>query len=131
MLEKLKAIHHEQREAIARLAQITSQPDRDGDALAAARLLIMRRNRRRLSIIEHTILPSLHDVPPTDARALSELRLDEAKHAVKMSQHIAQWTQTAICSDWDGYRRASAELRREVLRRLDREAEVFYPLLTP
>jgi len=129
VLEKLKAIHHEQRDAVASLATILSQPDQDGDALAAARLRIMKLNRRRLSLIECSILPLLHDVPPAEAGALSELRLEAAKHAVNMTQHIARWTLPAICSDWDGYGRASAEMRREVLRRLDREAEVFYPLL--
>ena len=130
MLDKLKTIHDEQREALTALATIVAQPDQDGDALAAARLLAMKLNRRRLSLIENTIFPFLHDAPPADARALSELRLEEAKHAVRMSEHITRWTLTAISSDWDGYKRASSEMRRAVLRRLDREAEVFYPLLT-
>jgi len=130
VLDKLKAIHQEQREAVASLAAILSHPDRDGDALAAARLVVMRINRRRLSLIDCAILPLLPDAGPADARALSELRLETATHAIRMSQHITRWTLTAICSDWDGYKRASAEMRREVLRRLDREAEVLYPLLT-
>ena len=129
MLSQLKALHAELRLAIAELAVEAAKNEPDQDRLPAARLKLTRVSGRRKSLIECSIAPILHNVAPEDARRIADLRYESSAIAVGTSEHIAQWTTRAIVADWFGYRRASAEMRRAMLRRIDQEAALFYPLL--
>lgn len=129
MLSQLKIVHAELRDAIAALEAVLAHPVPDDAAVAAARLRLSRISRQRRSLIECTILPLLHDLPPAAAAEIAELRLETARLLVQSSSHIGAWTMRAIMTDWAGYQRASAEMRRAMLRRIDREARLLYPLL--
>lgn len=129
MLEELQDIHAELREAIAALAEITSQLDPDVEALSAARLRLSRLSRRRRALIEYSILPALKDTAAVDKRAISDLTVETAEQSVRSSEHVSRWTLSVICGDWAGYKRASAEMRREMLRKIEREGRIIYPLL--
>ena len=80
-------------------------------------------------MIECTIYPLLHDVGPYEAARIADLRLEASQLMVQSSEHIGQWTMRGICADWPGYQRASAEMRRNMIRRIQREAAILYPLL--
>lgn len=129
MLSQLKTVHADLRDAIAALEKVVSQPAPEAEALSAARLRLSRASRRRRSLIECSILPSLHDVSPAAAAEIADLRLEGARLLVQSSSHIGAWTMRAIMADWAGYQRASAEMRGSMLRRIDREARILYPLL--
>ena len=129
MLNRLKTLHDELRTAIAELAAETAKSEPDVDTLPAVRLKLTRASSRRKALIECSISPLLHDVSPEDARRIDDLRRVAADRAVKSSAHIARWTMRAIVADWDGYRRASADMRAHMLRRIKEEAAVLYPLL--
>lgn len=129
MLNELKAIHAELREAIATLESVVSRPAPDDAALSAARLRLTRLSSRRRALIENCLCPLLTDIGPEDARRIADLRLETATLLVQSSQHIGHWTIRAIHADWAGYQRASAEMRRAMLRRIQREAALLYPLL--
>jgi len=75
------------------------------------------------------VLPELTDLTPDQVRLLAELRRESAELAVTKAEHIARWTTRVTEGDIAGYRRASAEMRRLLLARLDREAAIFYPLI--
>lgn len=101
----------------------------DYAALAAARLKLTKLSRRRRSLIDCTICPALHNAPQPGAAALADLLFEGARLTVESSEHIGPWTISAIRADWTGYQRASSEMRASMLRRIDREAAVLYPLL--
>lgn len=129
VLNQLKALHAELRLAIAALAVEAAKSEPDQDRLPAVRLKLTRLSGRRKSLIECSIAPLLHDAAPEDARRIADLRYESAGIAVATSTHIARWTTRQILADWSGYQRASADMRRAMLRRIDQEAAVFYPLL--
>ena len=125
------ALHIDLRLAIAELAVEVARTEPDHDRLPAARLKLTRLSGRRKSLIECSIAPHLHDVSPEDARRIADLRHDASAIAVATSNHIARWTTREIVADWAGYQRASAAMRAAMLKRIDQEAAVFYPLLQP
>ena len=129
MLTELKAIHDQLREAIAELAAVVTQPEMNDEALTAARLKLTRLSRRRRSFSDCTVLPQLHDVPAADTARLEDLRLEAARLGVQSSEHIGRWTMRSIAADWPGYQRASAAMRASMLKRIEREATILYPLL--
>lgn len=129
MAYELQALHVQLRQMIAELAVLVSQASPDIDALSSTRLKLTRLSGRRQSMIQCAILPRLHAIPPANAAQLQDLRLEAAALAVKFSEHISRWTTRAIQSDWPGYQRASAEMRRSMLNRIEREAAILYPLL--
>jgi len=129
VLNELKAIHAELREAIATLESVVSRPAPDDEALSAARLRLSRLSSRRRMMIENCISPLLIHAAPEDARRIADLRLETAALRVQSCQHIGRWTMRAICADWAGYQRASADMRRAMIRRIQREAALLYPLL--
>jgi hypothetical protein len=129
VLSQLMAIHAELRDAIAALEAVLSHPAPNGEALSQGRLRLSRVSRRRRSMIECQIYPLLHDVSPDDARKIADLRMETAILLVQSSEHIGQWTIRAIAADWPGYRRASAQMRANMLRRIADESAILYPLL--
>ena len=129
MLTQLKAVHAELREAIAGLEAVVSQPAPDREPLSAARLRLSKASSRRRSMIECSIYPLLHDLPPHEADKIANLRLEMAALMVQSSEHIGRWTIRAICEDWGGYQKASAAMRRSMLKRIEHEGAVLYPLL--
>jgi len=127
LLSELKAIHAELREAIAELAAIVSQTVPDEEALSRTRLKLTRLSRRRSALIRSATFPDPHDAAIT--AQLDDLRLEATNLMVKSSEHITRWTTRAILADWAGYQRASAEMRKSMLRRIEREVALLYPLL--
>lgn len=129
MLNELKSVHGELREAIAELAAVVRNSVPDEGPLSAARFKLTKLSRRRRSLIQSVIMPLLHDVPAPEATAVADLALEGAKLSIASSEHIGRWTTNAILADWAGYQRASAEMRASMLKRIEREAAVLYPLL--
>jgi hypothetical protein len=131
VLAELKAVHAELRAAIAGLEVETCRPAPQDETLSQARLSLSRLSNRRNSLLDCTIYPRLHGASAPDARQLAELQLDAAQRRIASSEHIARWTMRAIHADWPGYCDASRDMRQAMLRRIDREAAILYPLLQP
>jgi hypothetical protein len=129
VLRELRQIHDELREAIARLAAVLQGESCEEHLLAKARLNLSRLSGRRRALIQCTIAPSLHDVGGAEGARLRDLLLDDAGLMVNSSRHVARWTIQAIREDWAGYQQASAAMRAAMLKRIEREAEILYPLL--
>jgi hypothetical protein len=129
VLTLLKDIHAELREAIKALEVAVSGPTPDRETLSAARLRLTRLSSRRRTMIEGSILPLLRDLSPDQEQRIADLRLETARLVAESSKHIGHWTMRTICADWEGYQRASALMRRSMIRRIQQEAAVLYPLL--
>lgn len=129
MLTQLKDVHEEMRAIIAELANVLSATERDFQALARTRMKLTRTSGKWRTLVQCEILPQLNDVSPDLARQIADLRRESAEFGVKKSQHLARWSARAAEEDIAGYMRASAEMRRLLIGRIDREAALFYPLL--
>jgi hypothetical protein len=129
VLNQLKTVHAELREAIAALESVVTRPAPDDEALSGARLRLSRLSSRRRTMIETQIYPLLTGLSPEEAQRVGDLRFETAELLVRSSRHIGQWTVRAIWADWPGYQLASAEMRRSMLHRIQREAAILYPLL--
>lgn len=129
MLGQLKDVHAEMRAAIAELADVLSTRELDFQALAKTRMRLTRASGKWRTLVQCEILPRLNDVSPELNRQIADMRRESAEFGVKKSQHIARWSARAAEADPAGYMRASSEMRRLLLGRLDREAALFYPLL--
>ena len=129
LLSQLKDAHRQMREAIAELASVLSEPHPDFQALSRARMKLTRTSGRWRTLVQCTILPALNDIAPAQMQQLDALRRDAAAFAVRKSDHIARWSIRATEADIAGYLRASADMRRSLLGRVDREAAILYPLL--
>jgi len=129
VLAQLQKAHLELQAAIAALETETACSTPDQARLSAARLQVTRLSGRRKMLIDCTIGPHLRDIPADDARQIQNLRSEAARMAVESSEHIVGWTMANIVADWDGYRRASAEMRESMRRRIADEQAILYPLL--
>lgn len=129
MLSELKDMHRQVRETIAELASVLSDPHPDLQTLSRTRMKLTRTCGQWRTLVQCTILPELHDLSAIETGQLDALRRDGAAFVVRKSDHIARWTGRATEADIAGYRRASADMRRSLLARVEREAAILYPLL--
>lgn len=129
MLTQLQTIDDDLRQGIQELAALVSVPVPDEEALSRTRLKLARLNGRRRALIQCAILPHLHVAPSANAAQLADLRTEAATWSIRFSDHIARWTARAIRADWTGYQAASVEMRRSILKQIEREAAILYPLL--
>lgn len=129
MLSQLKHAHAQMRETIAELASVLSEPHPDVQALSRTRMKLTRVSGQWRTLVQCVILPELNDIPPDRTHQLDALRREAAAFAIRKSDHIAHWSIRATEADIAGYQRASAEMRRSLLGRIDREAAILYPLL--
>lgn len=129
MLDQLELIHENLREAIAELATVVRATTLDEAALSASRLKLVKLSSRGRTLLLRTIFPELHDVPAADAAEIADLSLEDAHIRSCSSDHIGRWTMHAIRADWPGYQRASAAIRGLMLKRIEREATILYPIL--
>jgi len=130
LLGQLKDIHTQVRMTVGELADILAETSPDLQRLAKTRMKLTKLTGKWRTLVQCTILPELSEVGPAHARQLAELRREAAEFAVKKSGHIARWSSRATEADVAGYRRASADMRRALLGRIDLEAGILYPLLT-
>lgn len=129
LIRQLETLHGALEAAISALEAEAARPRPDEPTLAMARLAVTRASSRRKALIDCVVTAALHHVPAEDARRISELRSTDVGMAVESAEHIVRWTTANITSDWNGYRRAWAEMRKSLLERIAQEKTVFYPLL--
>ena len=129
MLNALKAVHRELRDALAELEVETRKSEPDETSLPMARLKLTRVSGRRRCLVDNVIGPRLHDASPEVARQLENLRRAASDLAIESAEHIARWTMRYIVADWNGYRASSAAMRTNMLRRINEEGAILYPLL--
>ena len=129
MLIQLQTIDGDLRQGVQELAALMSLPAPDDEALSRTRLKVARLSGRRRALIQCTILPHLQSMSCANTAQLADLRTEAAAWSVRFSNHIARWTARAIRTDWTGYQAASVEMRRSILKQIEREAAIIYPLL--
>jgi hypothetical protein len=128
-LEALKTAHGNLLAAIEELGRLMEAPLPVPDLLINIRWNLSKASldRRLLWGRIHLELAGRVDAESEDAlRSLQDIdmRLLRASAA-----HVSEWTPVAVKQDWDGYRQASAIMRRRMLQGIEAEKRLLYPIL--
>lgn len=71
----------------------------------------------------------MHSANAIDRDRVAMLRADIAESVAASSSHVRRWSMDQVLADWDGYRAASAALRKTMRARILQEQRALYPLL--
>lgn len=128
-LERLREIHADLDARIDALGRLLASPAPGENDYTSARWLLTRASRERWALLAHEIFPLLrHRGQWTED--VQALFVDGVTQQEATIAHVGRWPLRAAISDWDEYRRASAEIRATMRERIEREAHILYPLLT-
>jgi len=130
MLNRLRQHHLAISTLLIALEELCQDQQPDMAKLNVVRRELTRASRARSAYLNATIYPQLmHSCPPDKRMALEKLKSEGLIMLVRSGDHIRHWTPRQIQADWRGYCRASATARADMRARIDREAQLLYPLL--
>jgi hypothetical protein len=127
MLAELREAHAVLIAGIQELESATRAPVPDPSALAAIRWRLSRASGRRRRLVDQAC--SRLSSQARSASGLDELRDNNSGMLSATSRHVGTWTIERVVADWQGYRAASAEMRKAMLARIATEKSILYPLL--
>lgn len=102
-------------------------PDHAGLATARWRLSNASLQRRTLSARIIQFLGRRADIGVSEA--IFSVRSADSQLMKRSAGHVRDWTVQAITADWEGYCRASREIRAHMTNHLSLERELIFPLL--
>lgn len=129
LLAELGNAHDELLAGIAELEAQTREDEPDADALAKVRWRLSRASRIRRQIVDRACDSLLEEATPAEAARVQGLRDASVDMVATSSAHVGAWTIDRVLADWEGYRVASAAMRRQMRERISTEKTVLYPLL--
>lgn len=130
MLTELRAYHDTLMSLIGEMAELTAASAPDQDRLASARLKLTQTSRNRTNFLIVDVCPALlAGAPKGDAEQIQLLQQEATRLREQSSHHIGTWNARHIAEDWPGYQRASAEIRKLMTARIEKEKKILYPLL--
>ncbi len=114
---------------MASFNELTMGPVPDHAALAAARWRLSNASfhRRTLSARIIQFLGRRTEIGASEA--ICAMRSADGQMMQRSAEHVRDWTVQAITGDWEGYCRASREIRAHMTNYLSLEREVMFPLL--
>jgi hypothetical protein len=128
-MSELSQLHDELASAIADLAAVTARDAPDEAALASVRYKLTRTSTARRRLVETLCAKFAPHVLPPQAEQLRALQGDTGALRANSSRHIADWSPRDIVKNWRGYCEASAVMRAGMLKQIEREKALLYPLL--
>lgn len=129
ILADLQQAHEQLLACIDELAELTRADRPDTATLAKVRWRLTRASGKRRRLVEQAYARLLETGGPEAIQRVRELRDDNAEMLVASSRHIGSWTIEQVAANWDGYRAASAVMRRAMRARIAAEQTALYPLL--
>jgi hypothetical protein len=130
-LAELMRAHEDLLAGISDLEAQTRLETPDADALAKVRWRLSQASRARRRLVDAACERLLESSTPVQAARIQTLRDNSAETSATSSSHVRTWTIERVVADWQGYRRASASMRRQMRDRISAETTVLYPLLGP
>lgn len=115
--------------SIADLTRITARPQADKVEYAAIRFRVSEASLARRIVCRAACDHLEPLVSHFDQQSLARLRTLDADLARLGSQHVNRWTTDRISLEWEGYCRASTEVRRALLKQVELERTLLQPLL--
>jgi len=115
--------------AIKDLAKITGRPCSDKVEYSTVRFRVSEASLARRITFRAACNYLLPIASPADQQTISRLRSADADLAKCASQHVQRWTTATIDTDWAGYCVSSIEMRSALLKQIELERSMLYPLL--
>jgi len=115
--------------AIKDLAKITGRPCSDKVEYSTVRFRVSEASLARRITFRAACDYLLPIASPADQQTISCLRSADADLAKHASQHVQRWTTATVDLDWDGYCVSAREMRSALLKQIELERSMLYPLL--
>ena len=129
MLSELKRAHEMLLACIDELETLAGDDTPDAQKLASVRWKLSRASMQRRRLVEAACDLLMTDATLIATSRVAALREDSAATVAASSRHVGRWTTAQVLADWDGYREASAAMRKAMRARIAREQLALYPLL--
>ena len=129
MLGELKRAHETLLACITELEGLTSAGTPDAEKLARVRWKLSRASVQRRRLVEAACDLLMANATLIESSRVTALREDSAETVAASSRHVGRWSMEQVLADWDGYREASAALRKAMRARILQEQRALYPLL--
>lgn len=129
ILADLQNAHIRLTAAIKDLAKLTGQPCSDKIEYSAVRFRVSEASLARRITFRAACDYLLPIASPADQQTISRLRSADADLAKCASEHVQRWTTANIDRDWAAYCVSSVEMRGALLKQIELERSMLYPLL--
>lgn len=129
MLSELKRAHETLLACIDELEGLTKDDTPDAQKLASVRWKLSRASVQRRRLVEAACDHLMANSGVIESSRIAALREDSADTVAASSRHVGRWTMAQVLADWDGYREASAAMRKSMRTRIAQEQRALYPLL--
>jgi hypothetical protein len=130
VLLELKRTHGALLSCLDELERATLDAAPDRASLANIRWKLSKASAERRKQVDAACdYLSLNSANSIDRSRVVALRADNAEGVAASSSHVRRWSMEQVLADWDGYREASAALRKAMRARILQEQRALYPLL--
>lgn len=130
MLLELKRAHDVLLSCLDELERLTLDPLPDRAKLANIRWKLSKASAERRKLVDAACdFLAINGANSIDRSRVAALREDIAESVAASSTHVRRWPVDQVLADWDGYRAASAALRKAMRARILQEQRALYPLL--
>ncbi|WP_447726371.1 hypothetical protein [Sphingomonas koreensis] len=130
MLLELKRAHDALLSCLDALERLTLDDTPDRATLASIRWKLSKASAERRKQVDVACdYLSMNSANSIDRGRVAALRADNAESVATSSSHVRRWSMDEVLADWDGYRAASAALRKAMRARIQMEQRALYPLL--
>jgi len=129
VLLELKRAHDTLLSCLDELERLTLDAAPDRARLANIRWKLSKASAERRRLVDAACDLLMISALSVDRTRVAALRENDAESVAASSSHVRQWSVDQVLADWDGYRAASAALRRAMRARILQEQRTLYPLL--
>ena len=125
----LEAVHEDLLRAMAELANAAQPDSPDPHRCITARWKLSKANRARRDLWEKVQSHLRGKVSRQDAEVLKQLAEANAELRRASGLHIGRWSADAVAADWEGYCRASREIRWKIMSLVRHERRDLMPIV--
>jgi hypothetical protein len=129
VLFELKRAHAALLSCLDELERLTRDPVPDRAKLADTRWRLSKASAERRRLVDAACDLLMISALSSDRAEVRTLREHGTELVAASSSHIRRWPIDQVLGDWDGYRIASAALRKSMRARMLQEQRTLYPLL--
>ena len=129
ILADLQKAHTRLLTSIRDLAKITAKPCGDKIEFSAVRFRVSEASLARRIVFRAACDHLLPEASTADQQLISRLRSADSDLALLASEHVNRWTTETVELDWESFCSQSKEMRRALLKQIELERAMLYPLL--
>ena len=129
ILADLELTHSRLLSAIQNLAKTTRRPSPDKLEYSAARFRVSQASLARRTVFRAACTYFEAVASTAEQETISRLRQADSDLGRLASQHVSRWSTERVADQWDGYCCASRDMRRALLKQIELERAMLFPLL--